>query len=114
MKLKLAAEIFEKCYGITILDDDFQVDINESEISSEILVKLKKWYSEYYQYTGMSHVELKSHASEIEVLDNRGKDLLNDIYKSRIFNDINEFTYYSRGKDEVLLKLDSNGRPYKL
>ena len=114
MKLKLAAEIFAKCYGIMILDDDFLVEINQSEIPSELLENIKKWYSEYYRFTGMSTKELELNESTIKALDIRGKKLLYDIYESSVFENIHEFVYYSRGKDKILLKLDSRGRAYNL
>ena len=55
IKLTLAAEPFAKCFGILILENgDYMIEIDQSKIPTDFLSRLKKWYEEYYQYTGMS------------------------------------------------------------
>ena len=106
MTLKLAAEDFTKCYGILVLDDDNLIEINSSNIPQKLLLKLKKWYSNYYKFTGMSLEELALFESEINFLDEIGLELLKDISKLDMFKNVKRFIYYSRGKDKVLLELN--------
>lgn len=105
MILTLAAEDFAKCYGILILkEEDFLVEISHEEIPVNIMARLKKWYNEYYMFTGMSIKELEFHQEKIEILDKEGLDILNKIIKSDIFNDVKIYRYFSRGKDKILFE----------
>ena len=109
IKLTLAAEPFAKCYGILILENgECMIEIDQSKIPTDFLNRLKKWYEEYYPYTGMSLKELESHREHTEKLDNVGIELLNKIHKNRIFSDlnINRYVYYSRGIDKPILELN--------
>lgn len=109
IKLTLAAEDFSKCYGILILENgDSVINIDQSKIPSDFMNRLKKWYEEYYPYTGMSLKELESKREHTEKLDKIGIDLLNEIYKNGIFNDLNidRYVYYSRGIDKPILELN--------
>lgn len=108
IKLTLAAEPFTKCYGILILENgDYMIEIDQSNIPTIFLDKLKKWYKEYYPYTGMSLNELESRREHTEKLDVIGIELLNEIYKKRIFSHlkIDRYIYYSRGIDKPILEL---------
>ncbi|MBD3864670.1 hypothetical protein [Olleya marilimosa] len=109
IKLTLAAEPFAKCYGILTLENgDYIIEIDQSNIPTDFLSRLKKWYEEYYPYVTMSLKELESHREHTEKLDNVGIELLNEIHKNGIFNDlnINRYIYYSRGIDKPILELN--------
>ncbi len=109
IKLTLAAEPFAKCYGILILENgDYMIEIDQSKIPIDFLNRLKKWYKEYYQYTGMSIKQLESYLEDTQKLDNIGVELLNEIYKNGIFSDlsIDRYIYYSRGIDKPILELN--------
>ena len=109
IKLTLAAEPFTKCYGILILENgDYMIEIEQSKIPSDFLNRLKIWYKEYYPYTAMSLKELESYREHTDKLDNVGIELLNEIHKNGIFNDlnINRYVYYSRGIDKPILELN--------
>ena len=56
----------------------------------------------------MSLKELESKREHTEKLDDIGIELLNEIYKDGIFNDlnINRYVYYSRGIDKLILELN--------
>ena len=108
MILKLAAEDFARCYGLTILDDTFLVEIDHSLIPFELMSKLKEWYSDYYKYTGMTINEISNYSEETNLLDKRGIEILVEIYKSNIFKNIEKYNYFSRGKDEIILELKND------
>ena len=108
IKLTLAAEPFAKCFGILILENgDYMIEIEQSKIPIDFLNRLKIWYKEYFQYTGMSLKELETHRTHTEKLDKIGIELLNEIYENGIFSDlgINRYVYYSRGIDKPILEL---------
>ena len=109
IKLTLAAEPFAKCFGILILENgDYMIEIEQSKIPTDFLNRLKIWYKEYFQYTGMSIKELENHKTHTEKLDKIGIELLNEIYENGIFSDleINRYVYYSRGIDKPILELN--------
>ena len=109
IKLTLAAEPFAKCFGILIIEDgDYMIEVNQSKIPTDFLNRLKLWYEEYYPYVTMSLKELETHRNHTDKLDKIGIELLNEIYKNGIFNDlqINRYVYYSRGLDIPILELN--------
>jgi hypothetical protein len=109
IKLTLSAEPFAKCFGILILENgDYMIEIDQSKIPTDFLSRLKKWYGEYYPYTGMSLKELESKREHTEKLDKIGIELLNGIYENRIFSNLNisKYIYYSRGIDKPIFELN--------
>ncbi|EPR73768.1 MULTISPECIES: hypothetical protein [Flavobacteriaceae] len=109
IKLTLAAEPFAKCFGILILENgDYMIEIDQSKIPTDFLSRLKKWYEDYYPYTGMSLKELESKQQHTEKLDKIGIELLNEIYENRIFSNLNidKYIYYSRGIDKPIFELN--------
>jgi len=109
IKLTLAAEDFSKCYGIVILENgDYMINVDQSKIPSAFLNRLKKWYKEYYPYTGMSLKELESKREQTEKLDDVGIELLNEIYKNGMFKylNIDRYIYCSRGIDKPIVELN--------
>lgn len=89
VKLTLGAEDFAKCYGIMIIEnEDFLLEVNQLAIPFDFMEKLKKWYDEYYKYTGLSMDKSKSCTKETEYLDTIGIELVKEIYNQKIFKSI--------------------------
>ncbi|MCR1026429.1 hypothetical protein NQT66_16525 [Cellulophaga baltica] len=108
IKLTLAAEDFANCYGIMILEDGaYEIEIEQSKMPTDFMERLKDWYSEYYPYTGMTIKMLESKMEQITALDNIGIELLKELYKRKIFHnlDINKYVYRSRGTDKIMCQL---------
>lgn len=106
INLTLAAEDFADCYGIMIIEDEsFVIEIDHSKIPSELLKKLQDWYAEYYPFTGMSSAQLDLQLNKVNYLDQLGIELLKQIFDEKIFDNVDNYKYFSRGRDKILIEM---------